>query len=87
MKTRHEILKTVTEIVAGIGGPFDGDPANIPMFDGGVDLSSMGFLDVVLTVEDRLGVSIRDKDIGDDALETVGAFAAFVADHVEGRAS
>ncbi len=59
------------------------DPAvplseDTPLFEGGLDLDSIGFLQLVLKIEAHTGTRLRDEDLTEDALCSVGAFIAQV---------
>lgn len=60
-------------------------PADIgdeqPLFgDDGLGLDSIDALELVLGVEQELGVKIDDEEVGSQALESVAALAQFVAE-------
>ena len=52
-----------------------------PLFGAGVGLESIGFLDVVLEIEEAVGIRLGEEDLTEDVLATVGSFVA----HVERR--
>lgn len=52
-----------------------------PLFGAGVGLDSIGFLDVVLEIEEAVGIRLGEEDLTEDVLATVGSFVA----HVERR--
>ena len=52
-----------------------------PLFgDQGLGLDSIDALELVLGVEQELGVKIDDEEIGSQALESVAALASFVSE-------
>ena len=51
------------------------------LFDGGVGLDSIGFLDVVLGIEEAVGIRLGEDDLSAEVLATVGSLVA----HVESR--
>ena len=52
-----------------------------PLFGAGVGLDSIGFLDVVLEIEEAVGIRLGEEDLTEEVLATVGSFVA----HVERR--
>lgn len=53
------------------------------LFEGGVGLDSIGFLDVLLGIEEAVGVRLGEDDLTEEVLATVGSLLA----HVERRAA
>ena len=49
-----------------------------PLFDGGLDLDSIGFLELILVIEKTLGVGLRSEDLNGDALTTVNGLVRHV---------
>jgi len=47
------------------------------LIDSGI-VDSMGMLDVILFLETRMGISVRDADTTPENLETIGRISAFV---------
>ncbi len=50
-------------------------------FNAGVGLDSIGFLSVVLEIEEAVGIRLGEEDLTEEVLATVGSFVA----HVERR--
>ncbi len=48
------------------------------LFEGGLDLNSIDFLQLVLEIESRIGARLRDEDLTEESLCSVGAFVAQV---------
>ena len=48
------------------------------LFDGGLDLDSIGFLELILVIEKKLGVGLRSEDLTGDALTTVNGLVRHV---------
>lgn len=53
--------------------------AETPLLDGGVGLVSIEVLELVVGIEDRLGVELRGDDVAPKHLETFGRLVALVA--------
>ena len=49
-----------------------------PLFDGGLDLDSIDFLELILAIEKKLGVRLRSEDLNGDALTTVNGLVRHV---------
>ena len=49
-----------------------------PLFDGGLDLDSIGFLELILDIEKKLGVGLRSEDLNGDAITTVNGLVRHV---------
>ena len=54
------------------------------LFEGGLELDSIGFLELVLEIESHAGVLVRDEDLDEGALQNVGTFVAQIVKKVEG---
>lgn len=81
MEHRSPIAAAVLAILhrhAPAGGTVNEDAT---LFGGGVGLDSIGFLDVVLAVEEAVGVRLGEEDLTAEILATVGTLVA----HVERR--
>jgi acyl carrier protein len=50
-----------------------------PLFDGGLELDSIAFLEFVIAIETRLGTRLRSEELAGEALETIGSLARHVA--------
>ena len=62
------------------------------LFDGGLDLDLIGFLELILVIEKKLGVGLRSEDLTGEAVMTVnglvrhvGAVLSREADAAEGE--
>ena len=51
------------------------------LFNAGLGLDSIGFLAVVLEIEEAVGIRLGEEDLTEEVLATVGSFVA----HVERR--
>ena len=49
-----------------------------PLFDGGLDLDSIGFLELILAIEKKIGVGLRSEDLNGAALTTVNGLVRHV---------
>ena len=49
-----------------------------PLFDGGLDLDSIGFLELILMIEKKIGVGLRSEDLNGAALTTVNGLVRHV---------
>ena len=54
------------------------DP-EIPLFDGGLELDSISFLDLILEIEGKLGLRLRSENLTGEAVQTVGGLVRHVA--------
>lgn len=52
---------------------------NIPLFDGGLELDSISFLDLILEIEGKLGLRLRSEDLTGEAVRTVGGLVRHIA--------
>lgn len=76
---RREILLILAERAGVPAGSID---EATPLFADGLDLDSVAVLEAVVAVEERTGVHLRDEELTDAVLRTVGSFT----DHVLARA-
>ena len=49
-----------------------------PLFDGGLDLDLIGFLELILAIEKKIGVGLRSEDLNGAALTTVNGLVRHV---------
>ncbi|MGH6802379.1 MAG: acyl carrier protein [Methyloceanibacter sp.] len=54
------------------------DP-EIPLFEGGLELDSISFLDLIIEIEGKLGLRLRSQDLTGDAVQTVGGLVRHIA--------
>ncbi len=54
------------------------DP-EIPLFEGGLELDSISFLDLIIEIEGKLGLRLRSEDLTGDAVQTVGGLVRHIA--------
>ena len=54
------------------------DP-EISFFEGGLELDSISFLDLIIEVEGKLGLRLRSEDLTGDAVQTVGGLVRHIA--------
>jgi acyl carrier protein len=52
---------------------------DIPLFEGGLELDSISFLDLILEIEGKLGLRLRSEDLTGDAIRTVGGLVQHIA--------
>lgn len=52
---------------------------DIPLFEGGLELDSISFLDLILEIEGKLGLRLRSEDLTGDAVRTVGGLVQHIA--------
>ena len=43
-----------------------------PLFEGGLELDSISFLDLIIEIEGKLGLRLRSEDLTGDAVQTIG---------------
>jgi acyl carrier protein len=53
---------------------------DISLFDGGLELDSISFLDLILEIEGKLGMRLRSEDLTGDAVRTVGGLVRHIAE-------
>ncbi len=53
---------------------------NIPIFEGGLELDSISFLDLILEIEGKLSLRLRSEDLTGEAVRTVGGLVRHVAE-------
>ena len=58
-----------------------GLPADAPLFGGAAGLDSLSGARLLRQVHDRYGVDVAAEDLNLDALQSLGALAAFIAAH------
>lgn len=78
MPDRGSIESTVLAGVRSRSAKADAVTLASPLFDGGADLDSIQFLELVLDIESRLGVRLRDQEMTQESLATVGALVRHV---------
>ena len=75
-------LAVVSRVMAGLTGwPIEEITAETPLFEGGLEIDSIGFLEGILALESHLDVRLRSEDLDEDALATVGS----LTDHIRQR--
>jgi acyl carrier protein len=52
---------------------------NIRLFEGGLELDSISFLDLILEIEAKLGLRLRSEELTGEAVLTVGGLVRHVA--------
>ena len=53
-----------------------------PLFDGGLALDSMQFLEMILDIEKITGAKLIDESLDDEAVRTVGSLRAYVLERL-----
>ncbi len=72
-------LAVVSQVMAGLTGwPIEEITIETPLFDGGLEIDSIGFLEAVLALEKQLDVRLRSEDLDEDALATVGSLTIHI---------
>ncbi|MBN2192064.1 MAG: hypothetical protein JW751_04550 [Polyangiaceae bacterium] len=71
---RQKIVATVG--LAGLSG--DDLPADGPLFGPTTGLDSIDVLELVVMVEKEYGVTIKGKEVGEQAFETLRSLATFI---------
>jgi acyl carrier protein len=69
----------VREAIAPFSGNNNLQDFETPLFEGGLELDSIGFLDLVIEIEGRLGVSLRSEDLTGEAVQTIGGLVRHIA--------
>lgn len=75
VRIRDVILKVVQAHL----GRDDGVALDTPLFDGGLEMDSVGFLELILKIEKQVGLRLRNEDLTEEALASVGS----LIDHIE----
>jgi acyl carrier protein len=52
---------------------------NIPLFEGGLELDSISFLDLILEIEGKLDLRLRSEELTGEAVQTVGGLVRHIA--------
>jgi acyl carrier protein len=52
-----------------------------PLFEGGLGLDSIGFLQVILNIENKLGKRLRNEDLTEESLSSLGNFVRHIERH------
>ena len=81
MKQQSPTAAAVLAILCRHVAPGGTATEDAPLFGAGVGLDSIGFLDVVLEIEEAVGIRLGEEDLTEEVLATVGSFVA----HVERR--
>ncbi len=83
----HEAMKATVYDVLRSKAPFYSGAwrDDTPLGYGGLHLDSIGCLEVVLMLEKRTGISIRNEHLTADVLQTAGSLVDFLA-HAAGDA-
>ena len=78
-----EVLRLAEEVVLGALADSRGQHLftdfSTPLFDGGLELDSIAFLNFVIAIETKLGMKLRSEELAGEALETMGSLARHVA--------
>lgn len=74
MVNRFDIATTMANYSPVIDAPSDITDST-PLFDGGLDLDSLAFLDCVLALEQQLSIKLDENTLSDASLDTFGAFS------------
>lgn len=80
---RDLIVARYADSLAAVGVAADEVPDELDLRDAGV-IDSLGFLELVVTLEDQLGASLDFETLDPDLLTTVGPLAHYVAAQVAG---
>ena len=78
-----EVIAELREILAEATGRAElaGLGEQVPLFGAGVGLDSLTGTLLLREVHRRFGVDVAGEDLNLDALATLGALAAFIAEH------
>ena len=74
----HRVEQVVLEALAFCDKDLLRDQ-NVPLFEGGLELDSISFLDVILEVEEKLDLRLRSEDLTGEAVQTVGGLVRHIA--------
>ena len=77
MDTQQELLKILDEVL-NLKGAALAMTAQSPLLGALPELDSMAVLNLLTTLEERLGFSIADDDIDGSTFATVGSLTGFV---------
>ena len=75
---RDQVGEIVLELIQNHVGKTLPLQPDSPLFAGGLELDSVAFLELILKLEKRLGLRLRDEDLTEEALDSVGDFARHV---------
>ncbi|MFD7735962.1 phosphopantetheine-binding protein [Kitasatospora phosalacinea] len=82
MTTRTQLISTICELLPVVlKREVSGADAGTALLDA-LGLNSTTGLELVLELEERLGLEISVEDLGRDDFATVGSLAAYVADNL-----
>ena len=66
------IETVVREAIASLSGNNSRQDFETPLFEGGLELDSISFLDLVMEIEGKLGLRLHSEDLTGDAVQTIG---------------
>lgn len=76
-----EITQVVYSVLLDKANILDSDMSeSTPLGSEGLGIDSVGFLEIVLELEKRLGVMIRDEHLTADSLSTAGSLICLLED-------
>ena len=82
-KTRAELVEEVKRLIFESVQihhiPLSDLHADTPLFQGGLGLDSVDVLEVVVAVEKKFGVKVKDTKAGQDIFRTIGTVTDFIA--------
>jgi acyl carrier protein len=81
MKTEQEVRQVVVDLVHEIDGKEDADVApDSSLGGGGLELTSLEVVRILVGLEEKLGVELEDGAIMNSSLETVDDLVSLVVD-------
>ena len=81
-KVKNTIFASLKSLLPEASVQFDMDT---PLGEGGLELDSLAYLDIILAIEEKLDVRARTEDLDADALLSVGSLVHFVESLCDGN--
>jgi acyl carrier protein len=77
---RHTLARTVIEVVRERAPGFAGDwSLETPLGPEGAGIDSVGCLEIILELEARTSIAIRDESLTAESLATIGSLVEYLA--------
>lgn len=79
---RLEVKELVADIAQAQGFDSAALHEEMPLFAGGLELDSIDLLEIVVTLEKKFGMKIRNDASGRDAMQTIASLADAIHAHL-----